>query len=146
MIALNNPGNIRYNPAYKGCTGQNKGFCTFSSIGYGYRAILVTITTYYTKYGLKTIRGIISRYAPPTENNTEHYIAEVSRYSGFSPNENLTEENLIKLLPGIVKMENSISTTVPEVQAMINSAGTGNIALSALSVILALYFGYIWLR
>ena len=146
MIATNNPGNIRFNPAYKGCTGQNKGFCTFSSMGYGYRAILVTLTTYYTKYGLKTIRGIISRYAPATENDTENYITQVSRYSGFSANENLTEENLIKLIPAIVRMENSITTTVPEVQAMINSAGTGSIALSALSVILALYFGYLRLR
>ena len=147
MIATNNPGNIRYNPAFRGCTGSTKGFCNFSSLGYGYRAILVTLTTYYTKYGLKTIRGIINRYAPPTENQTENYIALVSRYSGFSPDETIAQVDLVKLIPAIARQENSISITVPEVQALINSANSaGTIALSALSVILALYFGYQWLR
>lgn len=147
MIATNNPGNIRYNPAFRGCTGSTKGFCNFSSLGYGYRAILVTLTTYYTKYGLKTIRGIINRYAPPTENQTENYITLVSRYSGFSADETIAQVDLVKLIPAIARQENSISITVPEVQALINSANSaGTIALSALSVILALYFGYQWLR
>ena len=146
MIAVNNPGNIRYNPAYKGCTGSNKGFCTFSSMGYGYRAILVTLTTYYTKYGLTTIRGIFNRYAPPSENDTSHYITQVSRFTGFSADENLTKEDLIKLIPALVKMENSINITVPEIQSLINNASnTGTIALSSLSVILALYLVYKWL-
>lgn len=148
MIAVNNPGNIRYNPAFKGCTGQSKGFCNFSSPGYGYRAILVLLTTYYTRYGLNTIRKIINRYAPPSENKTETYITNLSRFSGFGPDENLEKEDLIKLIPGIVRQENSINITVGEVQNLINSAesGTGNIALSSLSVILALYILYQWVK
>ena len=30
--------------------------------------------TYRKKYGLTTIRGIINRFAPPSENNTENYV------------------------------------------------------------------------
>ena len=147
MIAINNPGNIRYNPGYRGCTGSNKGFCNFSTIGFGYRAILTTLTTYYNKYGLKTIRGIITRYAPPGENKTDYYIQQVARYSGLDPNQNLAQEDLIKLIPAIVKMENSINITVAEVQKQIDSANSGGtIALSALAVILALYFGYTFIK
>lgn len=124
-IGLNNPGNIRYNPDFQGCVGQNKGFCNFSSLGFGYRALLVILTSYYTKYGIKTIRGIISRYAPPTENLTEKYITEVSKMSGFSSDEILKEDNLINLIPPIAKMENSISITVDEVKNLIGSV-TGN--------------------
>ena len=147
MIAINNPGNIRYNPDFKGCTGQTKGFCNFSSLGFGYRAILVVLTTYYDKYELKTIRGIITRYAPPTENKTENYIQFVSRASGIDPNQNLTKEDLIKLIPSLVKMENGINITVGEVQTLIAQANsTGTLALSALAVILALYFGLTYFK
>jgi hypothetical protein len=147
MIAINNPGNIRYNPDFKGCTGQNKGFCNFSSMGFGYRAILTVLTTYYDKYQLKTIRGILTRYAPPSENQTENYIAFLSRNSGFDPGQVLTKADLMKLIPGIVKMENGINITAGEVQTLIAQANSsGTIALSALAVILALYFGYTFLK
>jgi hypothetical protein len=147
MIAINNPGNIRYNPDFKGCTGQTKGFCNFSSMGFGYRAILTLLTTYYDKYQLKTIRGILTRYAPPSENQTENYIAFLSRNSGFDPGQVLTKADLMKLIPGIVKMENGINITAGEVQTLIAQANSsGTIALSALAVILALYFGYTFLK
>jgi len=147
MIAKNNPGNIRYNPAFRGCIGVTKGFCNFSSPGYGYRAILVLLTTYYNKYGLNTIRKIINRYAPPSENKTETYITNTVRYSGFGPDEILEEKDLIKLIPAIVRQENSILITVPEVQALINSANnSGTIALSALSVIIATYIIYQFIK
>lgn len=141
MRYQNNPGNIRYNANFKGCTGNDNGFCKFISLGYGYRAILVILTTYYEKYGIRTITGIITRYAPPTENQTANYISSVSRYSGLGPSQILTKEDLIKLIPAIARMENSISITVPEVKALIDQANSGgNIALSAIAAILALYF------
>lgn len=147
MIAANNPGNIRYNPAYKGCVGDSKGFCKFSTMGFGYRALLVTLTTYYTKYGLNTIKGIISRYAPPTENNTEGYINLVSRKTGFAPDKILAKEDLIKLIPAIVLQENSINVNLETVQSEIAQANSssGTIGLSIAGTILALYFLYRWL-
>jgi len=147
MIAANNPGNIRYNPAYKGCIGDSKGFCKFSTMGFGYRALLVTLTTYYTKYGLSTIRGIIYRYAPPTENNTESYINLVSRKTGFAANKVLSKEDLIKLIPAIVLQENSINVNIETVQSEIAQANSssGTIGISLAGTILALYFLYKWL-
>ena len=45
--------------------------------------------TYYHKYRLYTIRGIVQRWAPPGENNTEAYIRNVSRLTGISADEPL---------------------------------------------------------
>lgn len=147
MIAINNPGNIRYNPDFKGCIGESKGFCKFTSMGFGYRALLVLLTTYYTKYGLTTIRGIISRYAPPTENNTESYISLVSGKTGFADNQILSKEDLIKLIPAIVLQENSIKVNLETVQSEIGQANSssGTIGISIATTILALYFLYRWL-
>ena len=62
-------------------------FVQFYTMEYGWRAAFVILCrTYYGKYGLKTIRDIVSRWAPAKENNTEAYIRHVSDYTGISPN------------------------------------------------------------
>jgi hypothetical protein len=147
MIAENNPGNIRYYPAFKGCVGSTKGFCKFSTLGFGYRAILTLLTTYYTKYGLTTIRGIVSRYAPPSENNTESYINLVSRKTGFAADKVLQKEDLIFLIPAMVLQENSINVNVETVERLIAQANSPSttIGISLAGTILALYLLYKWL-
>ena len=51
------------------CTRYDAEFCQFKSLEYGWRAAFYLLTrTYYHKYRLYTIRGIISKWAPPTEN------------------------------------------------------------------------------
>ena len=104
-IRNNNPLNIRksadrwkgqINPSGNGNVNGNgnnsspKGdaeFVQFYSMEYGWRAAFVILCrTYYGKYGLKTIRDIVSRWAPAKENNTEAYIRHVSDYTGISPN------------------------------------------------------------
>ena len=75
MIAKNNIFNIRANGAkWIGQVGSNKGFAEFDTQEHAIRAWLVLMRTYRKKYGLTTIKGIISRFAPPSENNTEKYI------------------------------------------------------------------------
>ena len=62
-------------------------FVQFYTMEYGWRAAFVILCrTYYGKYGLKTIRDIVSRWAPAKENNTEAYIRHVSDYTGIAPN------------------------------------------------------------
>jgi hypothetical protein len=57
---------------------------------YGWRAAFYLLTrTYYHKYRLYTIRTIIRRWAPSSENNTEAYIANVARLTGIAPDEPL---------------------------------------------------------
>ena len=70
-----NPLNIRFNPRnnWKGGCGEYRGFQMFRSESYGVRAAYVILTNY-IKNGCNTIESIISRWAPPCENNTQNYI------------------------------------------------------------------------
>ena len=54
-----------------------KGFCRFISMAHGYRAAVVLMKTYIRHRGCDTPRRIISRWAPPSENRTELYVAAV---------------------------------------------------------------------
>jgi hypothetical protein len=84
----NNPGNIRYNPAnnWQGQIGPGEGgFVKFTTRVYGWRALASLIRTYKERYQLDTIRKIITRFAPPSENNTEAYIAALERKFGTGP-------------------------------------------------------------
>ena len=67
---------------------QDGSFVQFDGMKWGWRAAFYLLTrTYYHKYRLYTIRGIISRWAPSIENNTEAYISNVSRLTGIDPDE-----------------------------------------------------------
>lgn len=78
-IRLNNPGNIEHGQPWHGLHAQqiDKRFCRFIAPQYGIRAIHLILQSYAKKYGIRTIEGIISRWAPPSENNTESYIRHV---------------------------------------------------------------------
>lgn len=57
----------------------DRAFVQFKSLEYGWRAAFHLLTrTYYHKYRLYTIRTIIRRWAPSSENDTSAYIANVS--------------------------------------------------------------------
>ena len=91
-IRNNNPLNIRRTAKdqWKGLRAQqtDESFCQFESLEYGWRAAFYLLTrTYYYKYRLFTIRAIINKWAPPQENLTSTYIANVSRLTGIPPDE-----------------------------------------------------------
>ena len=90
-IRNNNPLNIRRSKdKWKGLRAvqADAQFCQFETLEYGWRAAFYLLTrTYYHKYRLFTIRAIISKWAPPMENKTEAYIANVSRLTGIGPDE-----------------------------------------------------------
>ena len=53
------------------CTRYDAEFVQFKSLEFGWRAAFYLLTrTYYHKYRLYTIRGIISRWAPSSERST----------------------------------------------------------------------------
>ena len=86
----NNPGNIRLgNFRYKGEKSKSSDsvFRQFESVEWGYRAMFVLLHTYAVKHGCYTLRQIINRYAPPTENFTEGYIRRVVHATHLSPDE-----------------------------------------------------------
>lgn len=80
-------------------------FVQFESMEYGLRAAFVLLRTYSTKYKLNCIRDIISRWAPPTENDTERYIRNVCLWTGFGGNERLTEAQWPALIRAMAKQE-----------------------------------------
>ena len=55
-------------------TGARKGFVEYDSQEHCIRAWWVLMRTYRRRYGCTTVRQIVTRYAPPSENNTERYI------------------------------------------------------------------------
>ena len=92
-IRNGNPLNIRRTlTKWKGMreTQTDKAFCQFESLAYGYRAAFILLKQYYRKYRLKTIQGIISRWAPPSDGNaTSKYITFVCHKAGVEPAEQL---------------------------------------------------------
>ena len=65
-------------------------FFTFKSMAWGYRAAFILMRTYAHKYGLHTLEGIVTRWAPPEDGNaTEEYIRRVCILTGFAPDKRL---------------------------------------------------------
>ena len=92
-IRNNNPLNIRRSgDKWQGLKTlqEDREFFQFETIELGWRAAFVILCkTYYGKYKLRTIRGIVTRWAPPKENNTPAYIRHVSDYTGIGPDRDL---------------------------------------------------------
>ena len=89
----NNPLNIRRSgDKWQGLRvlQEDREFFQFSEMKWGWRAAFVILCrTYYGKYKLRTIRDIVSRWAPAKENNTPAYIRHVSDYTGIGPDRDL---------------------------------------------------------
>lgn len=105
---INNPLNIRYlsKNNWKGQTGQQSGFCVFDSPENGIRAAMVNLKSY-RKQGVLTIADIISRWAPPSENNTESYIDFVCNKLGANRTDEVAQNatEFIALLQAMCIME-----------------------------------------
>jgi hypothetical protein len=104
----NNPGNLRYNAniQWQGQIGQNKGFAVFRDVAYGIRAYGMDLT-HDIKKGANTLEKLIYQFAPPSENNTEAYIINVSRISGIPRNQILAPniDTLARVARGMFSVE-----------------------------------------
>ncbi len=110
-IRNNNPGNIRIGAKWQGLAAvqSDPSFAVFVSPEYGMRALAKILVTYYRRYGLRTIREVITRYAPSSENNTAAYIDAVAKHVGASPDAplNLSSRTvLIPMMEAITRHEN----------------------------------------
>lgn len=118
-----NPGNIRRSAVlYKGeiAESSDSAFKQFESIEAGYRAIFVLLHTYRLRGYADDIEGMISRYAPSFENNTERYITFVSRSSGISRKvklDTLCHDQMVPIVSAISYMENGVSAKIDDVEA-----------------------------
>lgn len=104
----NNPFNIRKSLSrWKGLTarGSEKGFCEFVDVCYGVRAFIILIHNYIHIKGLRTVRQIVSTYAPKSENDTEGYIRYVCFSTGFDDDDVLKDRDIIDLGVAMSVME-----------------------------------------
>src|SRR5690606_4163224 len=82
----NNPGNLKASgDNWVGMIGTNGGFVTFKDMSYGLRAMAIDLSNKINN-GFDTIRKIITRWAPPSENDTEAYIRAMVQYTGIGEN------------------------------------------------------------
>ncbi|RUI65868.1 structural protein [Pseudomonas aeruginosa] len=108
-----NPGNIRHakGTRWQGMSANqnDSAFVQFTGPQWGIRAIARTLVTYQDKHALRTIRQIISRWAPPSENNTESYIRQVAARVGVAPDARIDVydyRTMRTLVEAIVRHEN----------------------------------------
>ena len=82
-----NPGNIRHSRTLwqgEAAVQPDPDFVTFSAPEWGLRAVAKILLTY-QRNGLDTVRKMIGRWAPPTENDTAAYVVSVAQSLGVSP-------------------------------------------------------------
>ncbi len=117
----NNPGNIRLgNFRYKGekAKSNDSAFRQFESIEWGYRAMFVLLHTYSIKHRCCTLRQMIERYAPPSENHTESYIRRVTNATHLSPDEPISTLNgaiMTAVVAAMSEVENGIKADMAAV-------------------------------
>ena len=115
-IRNNNPLNIRKVPGthWRGevlpqrGNGEGAGdrlFVQFENLEWGIRAAFCLLETYRRKYKAVCIEDIINRWAPPSENDTEKYIKNVSLWTGLGGLQRLTEEDWPKLVLAMARQE-----------------------------------------
>lgn len=117
----NNPLNIRLDGTHwqgeKEPSGD-KSFKQFTTMAWGYRAAMVIIRTYYTKYNRRSVSRIIYRWAPPSENDTEAYIDTVCAESGLGRFEVLditSKDDMIALVAAMSYVENGVKAVMKDV-------------------------------
>lgn len=96
-IDNNNPGNIDFNQAafdrdrWLGEVGleehRHARFTTFKTPEHGIRALCRILLTYQKKYDLYTVDGMIHRWAPAHENDTEGYVGHVCAEMNVEPHQ-----------------------------------------------------------
>jgi len=118
----NNPLNIRKDGTHwRGEVepSKDRAFKQFESMAWGYRAAMVIIRTYYTKHGLHSVSRIITRWAPPTENDTQAYIATVCKKSGLSATATLDIKDkgtMVALVAAMSYVENGVAANMAQVR------------------------------
>lgn len=110
-IRLNNPGNIRHSKddwQGKSADQPDRSFVKFDLPIYGIRA-MVRILLNYERKGFDTIREVITRWAPPAENDTGSYVSHVASLVGVDADELIDLDRFDIMLPlvkAIIRHEN----------------------------------------
>ena len=115
-VRNHNPLNIEYRPQnqWAGLVDHRTDtrFCEFNSDFFGFRAGFIILRKYLAQkplgYGCRNIAQVISMWAPPSENNTSHYIDFVANRAGISKTHPITfddRDTLISIVQAMAQME-----------------------------------------
>ena len=120
----NNPGNIRHDrDKWRGevVPSQDKAFKQFEGMAWGYRAMFHLINNYSRLHGCNTVRKIVSRWAPPEDNNhTGAYIAAVCDSAGVQPDGLITttcRDVMVPIIAAMARVENGTPAVMADVNA-----------------------------
>ena len=95
-IRNQNPCNIRRGSSkWEGLRQEQTDphYCQFTSMTYGLRAAFKLLQTYYNTHGCRTLTQIITRWAPPQDDNdTECYIRAVADFTGMGATQYLPSQ------------------------------------------------------
>lgn len=115
-VRNNNPGNIDRTSTPWQCEDRSvaaiareQRFSVFLTAQAGFRALAKTLLTYQRKHGLRTVKEIIGRWAPPVENDTGAYVRQVAAAVGVAPSEVIRLDNAVtlgRLATAIARHEN----------------------------------------
>lgn len=111
-IRNNNAGNVRADEIiWDGQTGiDDAGFAIFKSSEWGIRALGKLLLNYERLHGLNTVAGIIGRYAPANENDTDSYVNSVSKKLGLDSHTTfVVSDYLPRLVNAIIYHENGMN-------------------------------------
>ena len=107
-----NPLSLKYVPGQGAIGADSGGFGVYGSMESGIAADTRQITLYQDKYGLNTVRGIISRWAPPGDgNDTASYIAQVCQALGVGPDTPINTHDAAtaqKMVMAMARRENGV--------------------------------------
>ncbi len=119
----NNPGNIRLScTPWKGEVRppQDVSFCRFSTVAYGYRALIKLLQNYRTLHHCHTLADFIHRWAPLSENDTQGYVQCVCRELRVSPSyvpDVYDRHTMCLLAAAVSKVENGVPAQMADVIA-----------------------------
>lgn len=123
-IRNHNPGNLRLSKdPWQGLAKRqgDPAFFQFEDAPWGIRALARTLITYQDKHGLKSVRRLIGRWAPPEDkNDTPAYVVAVARALNVEPDEQIDLHDYAVLEPlvrAIIRHENGVQ---PYTQAQID--------------------------
>lgn len=109
-IRNNNPLNIRVGNTWLGEVQNptDSEFEQFVDVTYGLRAAFCILRRYIRRYQSNTIRKIVSRWAPASENNTALYVSFVAQRVNVNPDAIINYDNeavMIAIVRAMAKYE-----------------------------------------